>query len=412
MQTAAVATVHSSPLLMVIDDDELLRASLANVLASRGFDVLEHASGDKALDALAHGQRPDLILLDLCMPEMDGWEFRQRQLDDARLASIPVVVISGDRSSRAAALSAAAFVAKPIQAVELLHTIESVLSEPPSTRFTTGIAAPTRQRRVARTPSSLRRQRPRRGRRRALALAIQTERQNNMERWLVARGLAHVVNNALQSLVSYVQCPPSGDALEQGRVLRSVVDQALACAGTLQKFNDCTTAEIPPVPQRELGLLDNSIVEAWRGFCQPANVELRTSNLELLRSARVPASALLVMVNELLANALESLAAGGGVVHVRGNLERRRLSELSATFPLCNRRSGLWCCLDVSDHGPGIEASALSQIWLPFYSTRFASRGLGLASVLTRMHALRGLVEARSTAETGTTLRLMFPHHA
>lgn len=118
---------QSGALLLVVDDDDTVRASLASSMQARGFRVIERSCGESALEYLRHGELPDLILLDLVMPNMDGWEFRVAQLESPQLAEIPVVALSGDGSAKARAFHAEAFLAKPLTLPALLHTVEGVL---------------------------------------------------------------------------------------------------------------------------------------------------------------------------------------------------------------------------------------------------------------------------------------------
>lgn len=80
-------------MILVVEDDGALRATLADTLRAEGFEVREAADGRAALDALESGLRPDLIVLDLMMPVMNGWEFRAAQLRDPDLSHIPVLVL-------------------------------------------------------------------------------------------------------------------------------------------------------------------------------------------------------------------------------------------------------------------------------------------------------------------------------
>ena len=80
--------------LMIVDDDDDLRQTLAHVIAAYGYEVTAFGDARAALAALEDGQTPFLILLDLMMPGMSGWEFRAAQLENASLASIPVVVVT------------------------------------------------------------------------------------------------------------------------------------------------------------------------------------------------------------------------------------------------------------------------------------------------------------------------------
>jgi CheY-like chemotaxis protein len=87
--------------VMLIDDDEDIRTVLSEALQDVGYEICCAASGREALTRLRSGYRPALILLDLMMPIMDGWQFRQEQLENPELAPIPVVVISAVNPGKA-----------------------------------------------------------------------------------------------------------------------------------------------------------------------------------------------------------------------------------------------------------------------------------------------------------------------
>jgi len=99
---------------------------MAQLLTLEGFSVETASNGREALRYLEgeDGGRPNLILLDLMMPVMDGWEFRRRQLADTRSAEIPVVVLSALDQTRAADIQGAAFLKKPLdfgRLIDLVH---------------------------------------------------------------------------------------------------------------------------------------------------------------------------------------------------------------------------------------------------------------------------------------------------
>ena len=82
--------------LCVVDDDADIREALSDVLTYAGYEVIVADDGQSALELLrARDSGCGLILLDLMMPRMNGWEFRRQQLADPKLAGIPVVLLTG-----------------------------------------------------------------------------------------------------------------------------------------------------------------------------------------------------------------------------------------------------------------------------------------------------------------------------
>jgi CheY-like chemotaxis protein len=81
--------------VLVVEDDDAIRAMLLVVLEAADYAVRGVTNGIEALEAIA-AWRPDVIVLDLRMPVMDGYEFLSRRLADPDLASIPVVVVTGE----------------------------------------------------------------------------------------------------------------------------------------------------------------------------------------------------------------------------------------------------------------------------------------------------------------------------
>jgi CheY-like chemotaxis protein len=86
--------VQASSPVLIVDDDADIRAALKELLESEGYDVVEAVNGLAALRRLRMGLRPCVILLDLMMPVMDGWDFRAQQLQDPEIKDLPVVMVT------------------------------------------------------------------------------------------------------------------------------------------------------------------------------------------------------------------------------------------------------------------------------------------------------------------------------
>jgi CheY-like chemotaxis protein len=112
--------------VLIVEDDQDIRDSVANVLRDEGYVTTAVANGREAIEQLVAGCRPCLILLDLMMPVMDGWEFREQQRQDPALAQIPVVILSGDGNVRqkANSLDIPEYLVKPFKIDSLLSMVQ------------------------------------------------------------------------------------------------------------------------------------------------------------------------------------------------------------------------------------------------------------------------------------------------
>ncbi len=114
--------------VLVVDDDADVRAALADGLGAEGYAVDLAADGADALARLAAGPSPDAIVLDLGMPRMNGWQFRDLQKRAPELAAIPVVVLTGEAPL---GIDVRDVLAKPFAIAELAATIRRVAQRGP-----------------------------------------------------------------------------------------------------------------------------------------------------------------------------------------------------------------------------------------------------------------------------------------
>ena len=109
--------------VLVVEDNDDVREMMAVTLELEGHHVSTAINGADALEKLHHGERPCVILLDLMMPVMNGWEFR-RALDlDPVLRDVPVVVVSAATGEMANRARAAAHLPKPLDMDQLLEIV-------------------------------------------------------------------------------------------------------------------------------------------------------------------------------------------------------------------------------------------------------------------------------------------------
>lgn len=117
--------------ILVIEDDPDLALALCDLLRISGYGASHAIDGVVALEMLASDDLPDLILLDLMLPRLDGWGFRKAQLADKRLSRIPVVVLSAV-GEIVKPIKADHLLRKPVAPQTLLASIERFRRRPPT----------------------------------------------------------------------------------------------------------------------------------------------------------------------------------------------------------------------------------------------------------------------------------------
>jgi CheY-like chemotaxis protein len=118
--------------VMIVEDDRDVRETMAEILTDAAYQPLLASNGKEALEHLrTAATKPCVILLDIMMPVMNGWEFRAQQRNEEALNAIPVVVITAhaDASRAAAEMEAAGFLRKPVKLESLLASVSRFCSE-------------------------------------------------------------------------------------------------------------------------------------------------------------------------------------------------------------------------------------------------------------------------------------------
>jgi two-component system chemotaxis response regulator CheY len=116
--------------ILIVEDDADIRFILEDLLTAQGYEIILARHGGEALNYLRKGPPPHLILLDLMMPEVDGFEFRRRQLEEfPETRDVPTLLMTADRraSERVGPLRAQGCLAKPMDVDILLQHILEIL---------------------------------------------------------------------------------------------------------------------------------------------------------------------------------------------------------------------------------------------------------------------------------------------
>jgi signal transduction histidine kinase len=361
-----------APIIAVIEDDEDAGTQLARALRTSGYRAFLHVDALDALRAMQEGPKPDLILLDLLMPGMDGWSFRVEQRSLPQLKDIPVIVMSGDASAKAAAIDADAYVQKPCPMERLRPLIERVLSSAE--------------------------------RRKLLARGVELERLRSLG--MLVSSVAHEVNNPLVYVGGSLElavrdCQQLRDHPEAYAEIAGSLERHLAAAqqgadriaGIVRSLLTFARPETAVEHADICRSVEAAINLALPSLRQKAKVVNRCGPLPHVRGSEAKLGQ--VFLN-LLINAAQAIPHGSPereLVEVTGRVESDRV------------------VIEVADTGAGIDADTMPQVFEPFFTTRAHEGGTGLGLSISReiLEGYGGSISVLSEEGRGTTVRVELP---
>ncbi len=227
---------------------------------------------------------------------------------------------------------------------------------------------------------------------------------------VLAGGIAHDFNNLLTAILGHAS------------LLRHDKDVSETAAVSLQEITDAATRAAELCRQMlgyagrgrfALQLLD--LNELIRGTRELLSVPIpKRARLDFVLSPDLPAvladeSQIRQLLANLLINAAEALPDGAGTVTISTSCGWRRADELTRTAFSPQLSDGEYVSLSVSDTGGGMTPDTLARIFDPFFSTKFAGRGLGLAAVIGITRAHKGALRVETRRGAGSTFELLLP---
>ena len=358
----------SSRSVLIVEDDADIRETLLLLLGDNGYHASACANGLDALKQLRHGLHVDLILLDLMLPVMNGWQFRVQQKADPLLASIPVVALSADTSAQAAAIDADAYLRKPIDYDTLLSGLERTL-----------LAAE---------------------RRRLQATLVETERLAALG--TLAAGVAHEINNPLAYVMAnrdYVAAAiqRGGARADDVRLqealseMRDGCERIRAIVQDLRLFSRAPDDDEMAVDVRRV--LDTSANIVIGEIRSRAKLTKEYGDVPLLKGS---ATRLGQVFLNLVLNAAHAIPEGEPS---RNEIRLVTRAQNGAIF------------VEVHDTGGGIAAEIRGRIFEPFFTTKRLGEGTGLGLSISHriVSAMGGAIAVESVVGEGTTFVVRLP---
>ncbi|MEY4513265.1 MAG: hypothetical protein RLZZ450_5387 [Pseudomonadota bacterium] len=360
--------------IMVVDDDPRQREAMRQKLESRATRVVCCDGAISALDELRRGTAPDLIVLDLVMPEMDGWQFRAEQKKDPAWAAIPVIAVSGDRSAQPAVMDASAYLSKPVEERVLVDAVDRVVKDLE--------------------------------RNRALARASEHERLVSLGALL--GGIAHEINNPLafvfgsidllqRQLTAMTRPSAAPDPFSVATALRALdrarqgAERIAAVVRSASMFASADLEVIETVDLHEV--LESSVQVASNEIRHGAHLVRSYADVPRVRGN--PAKLGQVFLN-LLLNAVYAIRNSGGRDHV---------------IRLSTSTEGPYVVVTITDSASVMEPSALACMYEPASAVHGTGTRLHLGLAVSReiVENMEGHIEVELAQPQGATFRVLLP---
>jgi len=400
--------MNDIPKILIVDDERFHLNVMIDLLGD-DYKVLVAKNGERALELAASEPQPDLILLDVLMPEMDGYEVCRRLKQDEKTRHVPVIflTVKSDVADETYGfdLGAADYITKPFSPPIVKARVGTQLALGRALWELEQQNERLEQRVRERTQEIVRSQEERE------RLQLRLQRVQKMESiGLLAGGIVHDFNNILNAVWGFADI-----ALLELKV------------GNHREAAECI-ADINIACERATGLVQQLLAFS-RGVpgkpqpLQPAD-SVRTS-IKLLR----PVMSSLIRLDASLDDAVPAILFDKVQMHQvvmnlcinardamnnQGNLSVsiQYLSGVAAECSACHDRiSGDFVVLEVKDSGSGISAEQIENIFEPFFSTKKVGKGtgMGLSVVNEIMHKHQGHIVVETEMGKGTVIRLLFP---
>jgi signal transduction histidine kinase len=362
--------VETSPSrsILVVEDDADIRETLEEILGQQGYQTRACANGLEALEQLRIGPLPDVILLDLMMPVMTGWQFRIEQKRDPRWSSIPVVAMSADATEKAVAIDANVYLQKPFEYGTLVGCIERIFD------------ANERHRRQA--------------------TLVETERLASLG--TLAAGVAHEINNPLTYVLANLELcarllanvAPGPElaqlhhALAQGR---DGCERIRRIVRDLRLFSHPSEESEHGVDVRQV--LDSAVNMVAAEIRSRARL---TKDYGPVPTINANSTRLGQIFLNLVLNAAQAIREGAP--------DRNEIR-------LVARAEEGVITVEVHDTGEGIPSEILGKIFDPFFTTKPVGVGTGLGLSISHrlVTAMGGELTVESEPGARTTFRVRLP---
>jgi len=351
--------VEKKTKILIVDDAVDTVELLKKRLRFEGYDTAEAYDGEEALKQVAE-YNPDLIILDVMMPKLDGYEVCERLKSDENTKYIPILMLTakGEIEDKVKGLDIGAdhYLPKPFDYKEVSARVRSLVAS-----------------------------------KAAREKLVEEEKSEALEQMM--EGVAHEIRNPLTSIGGFAR--RVHDRLAQGDPNKKYMELIITDVARLENMiKELLELETTAISYRELTNINDVIMEALTSFEQDLEdkgIEARTELGDNLPLISIDQEQMKMALANLVENSIEAM--------------QDRLKILTITSRISDGRMEI----QVSDTGTGIPKDKIKNIFDPFFTSKTRGPGVGLTFTLKIIQEHRGTISAESEPGKGTTFTIRLP---
>ena len=352
--------MESKSKILIVDDEVDTVELLRKRLRFDGYDTLEAYDGPECLRQAVEGT-PDLIILDVMMPQMDGYEVCRKLKATRSTASIPVLMLTAKREveNKVKGLDVGAqdYIAKPFDYKELSARIKSLLSM-----------------------------------KAAREKLVQDAKSEAMDH--IMDELAHEIRNPLTSIGGFAR--RVSESLSDGdpnkKHLEIIIKEVARLEKMVKALVELKTSTISYKEPANANELIGEVLEQFRQRLVSQDVEVKTKLMENPPLLSVDRDHIKLALGNIVENSIEAM---------QGMAKR--------TLEVTSKVEGDWVEIQVSDTGKGIPKDKVKNIFDPFFTSKISGPGLGLTFALKIIHEHRGAISVESEPGAGSSFTIRLP---
>ena len=345
------------PRILIVDDNEKNRILLSSKMEADGYEVDVASNGVEALKKVDEFH-PDLILLDIMMPQMDGYEACRRLKSKEETRYIPIVMLTAraelEDKLLGLEIGAEDYIVKPYSLVEVSARVKSLL------------------------------------RMRALQARLR-ESEKMAALGEMVDGIAHEIRNPLTSIGGMARrLYEHENDEEHKRYAEAIMKSVERMERMMQRIDEYKWILVSNLKPGNINEVINKAVEEARGIIGTKKITIKTELMEEPPAFHMDPTNLKIAIFNILQNSIEAIAD-------EGEIRIRTFAEDDNTI-----------VVKISDTGAGMDEEFLRHIFHPFYTSKMTGAGLGLTITYRIVQDHKGMIEVKSEKGKGTTFTLRF----